>query len=625
MLNAVRRSLRTKVVIIVLVTTFVALSVATGLMLAYEISYYRKFLFADATTQADLLARISAPALQFDDPKEATRNLDLLSNRVSIQAAAIYTANGSLFATFSRSDEPRFPPLGPAGIEIRGGALTMFQPVIQNDELLGTVYLESSYDLAERIRDYLLILGGVMVGGMGVAGLIALWLAGSVTGPVVAITAVARALIERRDFTLRAERTTQDEIGVLVDAFNTMVAEVGQHAAALEASNEALQQETVERREAEAALRLADQRKDEFLATLAHELRNPLAPMVNAMTLAQAPQSDASIVARAHGIVARQLKQMVRLVDDLLDVSRITSGKLIVRKEAVDLAAIVQSAVDTARPLYEDSQQTLEVELPGQPIYLQADAARLAQVFGNLLNNAAKFSEAGGHVTLSARLVGTTVEVEIRDQGLGMTAELMSRIFAMFAQGDNALERMQSGLGVGLALAKRLVELHGGSITASSPGPRRGSVFNVTLPVLAALASNRDTEPAPRPSPQGPHRILLVDDNVDFADSLAMLLETLGHRVSVAHDAERALEIANEVVPEFAFLDLGLPRISGYELARELRARPRLARTVLIALSGWGQAHDRERSSEAGFALHLVKPVELEGLQVALETLAQAR
>ena len=501
----------------------------------------------------------------------------------------------------------------------------MFQPIVQNDELLGTVYLESKYDLADRVLAYVLILGGVMLGGMGVAGIVALWLARSVTRPVAAITDVARAVIARRDFTLRASRTTEDEIGVLVDAFNTMLAEVGQRAAALEESNAALRKETDERRGAEAALRLADQRKDEFLATLAHELRNPLAPMVNAIDLLQAPKQDASIVATAHDMIGRQLRHMVRLVDDLLDVSRITSGKLTVRKQVMDLAVVVHSAVDTVRPLFERGGQTLELDLPPQPVYLHADPVRLAQVFGNLLNNAAKFSEPRGRVTLSATVVGSKVRVQVRDEGIGISADALPRIFEMFVQADNSVARLHSGLGVGLALASRLVELHDGSIVAESQGSSRGSVFTVTLPVMAALASDRGEAPAAQPSKQAPCRILLVDDNVDFAMSLALLLETLGHSVSVAHDASEALAIASEQAPEFAFLDLGLPRVSGYDLARQLRANPATANTVLIALSGWGQQQDRERSKEAGFALHLVKPIELQGIEAALRTLGGAR
>jgi two-component system, sensor histidine kinase len=625
-ISAVRRSLRTKIVIVVLVTTFIALSVATALMLTNEVDYYRSFLLDDATTQADLLARVSAPALQFDDPKAAAKNLALLNNRPSIRAAAIYTPNGTIFATYSRPDSPGFPPLGPAGVRINGGTLTMFLPIVQNDERLGTVYLESTYDLADRVRSYVLILGGVMLGGMLVAGFVALWLARSVTRPVAAITEVARAVIARREFTFRAKRTTDDEIGVLVDAFNTMLAEVGQRAAALEETNKALRKETEERRDAEAALRVADQRKDEFLATLAHELRNPLAPMVNAMDLLQTANRDASVTRTANDMIARQLRHMVRLVDDLLDVSRITTGKLVVRRQVMDLAVVVHSAVDTTRPFFERGGQTLELDLPGQPVYLHADPVRLAQVFANLLNNAAKFSEPRGRVVLSATVVGSRVRVQVRDEGIGMSADVLPRIFEMFAQADNSVARVHSGLGVGLALAKRLVELHDGSISAESVGVGRGSVFTVTLPVMAALASDRgEADALAPPAEQPPCRILLVDDNADFAMSLAMLLETLGHEVSVAHDANEALAIVSERPPDFAFLDLGLPRVSGYELARKLRANPGTERTVLIALSGWGQQQDRDRSKEAGFALHLVKPVELQGIEAALRTLGEAR
>jgi signal transduction histidine kinase/ActR/RegA family two-component response regulator len=448
-----------------------------------------------------------------------------------------------------------------------------------------------------------------------------LWLAGSVTDPLHAVTDVARHVIEERDFTRRARRTTDDEIGVFVDAFNAMLAEVGSRAADLEASNRALQQETEERRHAEIALRRADQRKDEFLATLAHELRNPLAPMVNAITLLESPAANKELTSRAYGIIRRQLTQMVRLVDDLLDVSRITSGKLVIRKQTVELAQVVQNAVDTARPLLDARTQAISVELPPQPIYLQADPVRLAQVFSNLLNNAAKYSAPGTTVTLRAAIENGSVRVRVEDQGVGIPAEDLAGIFEMFSQGA-AGGGQQSGLGVGLALAKRLVELHAGTIRASSDGAGKGSVFTVTLPATAALAASRDVAAAHAP-PTAVRRILLVDDNVDFATSMSLLLQGLGHHVRVAHDGSAALAISRELKPELSFLDLGLPDISGYELARALRAQPETSHTVLVAVSGWGQPRDRERSREAGFALHLVKPVELTSIESAIATLGK--
>jgi signal transduction histidine kinase/ActR/RegA family two-component response regulator len=622
---SVRRSLRTKVVIIVLATTLVALLVSTATLLTYEIETYRGFLVGDANTQADILARVNAPALAFDDPETARNNLDLLSNRSVIRAAEIYTASGTLFATYSRAPGAVFPSLGQPGVRIEGSTLTLFHPIVQNDDVLGSVYLQASYDIADRVRDYLVILGSVLLVSLLLALIISVALANNVTGPVRAITEVARQVIERRDFNLRARRTTQDEIGVLVDAFNTMLAEVGQRAADLETSNRALQQETEERRLAETALRTADQRKDEFLATLAHELRNPLAPMVNAVSLMSAPSTDPSVVKRAQTIIERQLSQMVRLVDDLLDVSRITSGKLTIRKEPVQLGDVVQSAVDTARPLLDDRRHTLTVRLPAEPIYLQADSVRLSQVFSNLLNNAARYSEPGRHISLGAEVAGTIVRVRIDDQGIGIAPGTLRSIFGMFTQGDSASERSLSGLGVGLALAKRLIELHGGTIEAESDGIGKGSSFVVTLPVMVALTAQRPVHAAAPATARRAYRILLVDDNVDFATSLALLLESSGHAVAIAHDAEQALAVAREVKPEVCFLDLGLPRVSGYELAGMLKGEPAAADAMLVALSGWGHARDRQRSREAGFELHLVKPVELQNIEAVLATLVNTR
>jgi signal transduction histidine kinase/ActR/RegA family two-component response regulator len=538
-----------------------------------------------------------------------------------VSAAAVYSASGELFARYARSPETTFPPLGPPGTTVDGRSLTVFEPVIQNGEVLGTVYLRSSYSIGARIFDYVLILLGVMLLSLTVAALISLWLAGSVTDPLHSVTDVARHVIEQRDFTRRARRTTDDEIGVFVDAFNAMLAEVGARAADLEASNRALQQETEERRHAEIALRTADQRKDEFLATLAHELRNPLAPMLNAVTLLESPTATRDLTSKAHGIIRRQLTQMVRLVDDLLDVSRITSGKLVIRKQTVELAQVVQNAVDTARPLLDERRQALSVQLPNQPVYLQADPVRLAQVFANLLNNAAKYSEAGTRVTLRAAVEQGNVVIRVQDEGRGIAPEDIGGIFEMFSQGTGGVGG-QSGLGVGLALARRLVELHAGTIVAESGGAGRGSVFTITLPATAALAASREQSAAPAPA-GSKRRILLVDDNVDFATSLSFLLQTLGHEVRIAHDGKAALAIARELKPEVSFLDLGLPDISGYELARALRTQPETAKTLLVAVSGWGQPRDRERSHEAGFSLHLVKPVELTSIETAIATLSK--
>ncbi|HEX5419579.1 MAG TPA: histidine kinase dimerization/phospho-acceptor domain-containing protein, partial [Gammaproteobacteria bacterium] len=353
MFTSIRRSVRYKIMAVILATTLAALLVSMIALVTYEARSYRQFLVSDARTQADILARTSLPALQFNDPDSAAANLSLLDNRTNVIAAAIYTAKGSIFAKYIRRGyDIKLPPVHAPATAISGNQLQLFQPIVDNDRLIGTVYLLATYDLAGRLQGYLVILGVVMMLSLGVAFVISLQLQHSISGPVLAVSAAARKVIENRDFTLRAEKSTDDEIGVLVDSFNSMLSEVGQTTEALEATNRRLQKETDERRAAEGALRLADKRKDEFLATLAHELRNPLAPMVNALSMLSAKDSSGpDTEQRAHGIIGRQLTHLVRLVDDLLDVSRITRGKLAVNAQTIELASVVTNAIDTVRPI----------------------------------------------------------------------------------------------------------------------------------------------------------------------------------------------------------------------------------------------------------------------------------
>jgi two-component system CheB/CheR fusion protein len=329
----------------------------------------------------------------------------------------------------------------------------------------------------------------------------------------------------------------------------------------------------------------------------------------------------------------RQVQHLVRLVDDLLEVSRVTRGKIELRKERVELAAIVQSALETSRPLIEEAGHDLTVSLPSEPVYLEADPTRLAQVFLNLLNNAAKYTDPGGRIWLTAELAGNEVLVRVRDTGIGIPADMLPRVFDLFTQADRTLERSQGGLGIGLSLVRSLVEMHGGTVAAHSDGPGKGSEFIVRLPLLlpgeqgewstvghgvvagALLGAPRSTL----------GRILVVDDNCDAADSLGLLLEYLGHEVQVAHDGPSALAASRTQRPAVVLLDIGMPGMDGYEVARELRARPELEGLVLIALTGWGQEEDRQRTRAAGFDHHLLKPVDLaaiQGLLASLEPLA---
>jgi signal transduction histidine kinase len=366
----------------------------------------------------------------------------------------------------------------------------------------------------------------------------------------------------------------------------------------------------------------ADRRKDEFLATLAHELRNPLAPILNGLYILRLRGNTEGALANVYQMLDRQVKQLVRLVDDLLEVSRITRGKLELRRERVQLEAVLASALETSRPLVEARQHELALSLPAQPLALYADPTRLAQVVANLLNNAAKYTEPGGRIELRARCEPGCALIEVRDTGVGIPREMLGRIFELFTQLDQSLERTQGGLGIGLTLVKHLVEMHGGSVEAWSEGPGRGSEFRVRVP-LAEPHSARGSAPARSASrrPAGadrPRRILVVDDNRDAAESLGLLLELRGHEVRLAYDGYTALASARATTPDVVFLDIGLPGMNGYEVARQLRREPALREIVLVAQTGWGQAGDRQRALDAGFDHHLVKPIAPEDMERVL-------
>jgi signal transduction histidine kinase len=365
-------------------------------------------------------------------------------------------------------------------------------------------------------------------------------------------------------------------------------------------------------------LREDAKRKDEFLAVLGHELRNPLAPLRNAAQILRLGQADPAALAQAREIIDRQVAQLARLVDDLLDVSRITRGKIALRKQSVELAAVVAQAVETCRPLLDARRHALHLSLPKAPVWLEADPARLNQVITNLLTNAARYSNDDGQIWLRAECQGAAVSVQVRDTGIGIPADMLDRVFELFTQVDSSRgSTAQGGLGIGLTLARSLVELHGGTITAASPGPGQGSEFTVRLPVLTHPDSKTQTD-APRGAPQRPLRVLVVDDNQDGADSLACLLRLQGHEVRTARDGPSALVAAQADAPEVVLLDIGLPGMDGYEVARSLRQQFGPDGVRLVAVTGYGQLEDRRRSQCAGIDHHLVKPVDLESLQTIL-------
>jgi PAS domain S-box-containing protein len=382
-----------------------------------------------------------------------------------------------------------------------------------------------------------------------------------------------------------------------------------------------------EKKRAEKALREQDRRKDDFIALLAHELRNPLAPIRYGLQALRLASADAGAIAEARSMMERQLGHMVRLIDDLLDISRINRNKMELRCSRVLLADVIGAAVETARPLIDARGHALTVALPPRPVYLDADLTRLAQVFGNLLTNSAKYTPPGGRIWLTAELASREREqpeviVSVRDTGIGIPAESLPMVFDMFSQVDRSIERATGGLGIGLALVKGLVEMHGGTVRAESRGPGKGSTFTVTLPVLAG-------PPAPAAKPTegeraaaGPRRrILVVDDNRDGADSLAIMLRLVNNEVRTSNDGLEALELAETFLPEVILMDVGMPRLNGLDATRQIRARPWGKGMTIIALTGWGQEGDRERSREAGCDGHLVKPVNLPDLERLLAEL----
>jgi two-component system CheB/CheR fusion protein len=391
----------------------------------------------------------------------------------------------------------------------------------------------------------------------------------------------------------------------------------------------AVVQDITDRRRAEEALREADRRKDDWLAILGHELRNPLSPMRNAIEIVRLCGDSSPEVRQASEILRRQAAHMTQLLEDLLDVSRIGRGKVELRKEIIDIRSAIERAIETSRPLVESQRHILEVKLPSGPLWIDADPIRIAQVFANLLNNAAKYTDQGGRIWLHVERNGERVGVGVRDSGIGISQEFMPCLFEPFTQSSRATHRAQGGLGIGLALVRSLLELHGGSIQAFSPGRGQGSEFVVSLPISTGTARDESVRPNSAHGERAPRRalrILLLDDDRDTLESLALLLKMGRHEVYTSSDGAAALEMASRVRPDVAFLDIGLPGMSGYEVARRLRQLPELTGIVLVALTGYGQEQDRLSSREAGFDYHLVKPVEprdLCGVLSAMEAVSE--
>jgi signal transduction histidine kinase/CheY-like chemotaxis protein len=603
-----RRSVRGKLMRVVLITTAIALWVAGSAMLTYDLNVYRGSWASDLKTEAAILALSTGPALAFDDRDSADRDLAALRARPQVLVAALYMADGTLYASYARSGQdpaPAHPSMG-TGLRIEGERVQLVQRVELKGELLGFIYLRAQYDLMGRLKAYLGIFALVTLMSLGVAYIFSNRLQQAITRPLEAMTSVARGIVVGRDFSLRSEKTTDDEIGVVVDAFNQMLDEVQARTRALERS--------------ELALRAADRRKDEFLATLAHELRNPLAPIRHAVKLLEASLPDEEQRKWARQVISRQVQRMALLLDDLLDVSRITRGRLDLKPAVVELDTLIGTAVETARPLIEAKRQRLAVERPSQTLLLRVDPLRLSQSLSNLLTNAAKYTDEGGDIKIIVTGSEHEISLAVRDTGIGLDPSVIPELFEMFSQVESALERAEGGLGIGLALVKGLVSLHGGRVAASSAGPGRGSEFTIHLPSTLVVAETTGkgadvTAPAGTATPPASCRILVADDNRDAADSLALVLEMAGHEVYTAHDGREALIVAREHRPRVAILDIGMPDMSGYDVANAIRRETWGADTYLLAVTGWGQIEDKERARRSGFDEHLTKPVDPDRLE----------
>ena len=710
--------------LVILASTTIALAAAGAALSFIDLRDSRDSWSDDLRTEAAILSLAVQPALAFEDRDAAQRNLTALQARASIQAAALYASDGRLFAHYARSGQPgvptRIPVLVGDGITDTG-RIEVLRPVRQEGEVLGTIYLRAQYDVSGRIRAYLSVLGAVFSLGLVAALLASSWLQRAISRPMEAMANVARQIVEKRDYSFRAPRTTEDEIGVVVDAFNKMLDEVESHSRALETSEKlyraigetinygvwvtdaagrviyisdsflklvgltlqqatddgwasALHPEDVEDtlsawkecartgnnwyrehrmlgvdgryhhvlaqgvpirdadgriqrwaginldisrlKNTERALLEADRRKDEFLATLAHELRNPLAPIRNAVRILDSNAADERQRKWGRAMTSRQVQRMALLLDDLLDMSRITRGQLELKKDYVDLKAVIGVAVETARPLIDAKRHQLVVNLPAENIRLEADPLRLSQVIGNLLTNAAKYTDPEGRIELDARIANAELLIAIRDNGIGLGEEVIPALFTMFSQVNSAIDRAEGGLGIGLALVKGLVSLHGGRVEVRSEGLGRGSEFIIHLPhklLVPAETREESTAAAPAASPiTRRERLLVADDNRDAAESLGMVLRFMGYEVEVACSGAEALEIAARDKPRAAIIDLGMPGMSGHEVAQRMRREAWGQHALLIALTGWGQEQDKLAARAAGFDDHLTKPVDPE-------------
>ena len=603
-------SIRWNVTRVVLLTTLAALCLNALLLAFLDAHSYRKAELSELRVHADMLARASAAAVAFNDAKEANEAVRLVERNARLHAAAIYGRAGKLFAAYSRDGQPvPESTAGSSGFAFTGDQIRGFHTAVEPGGLVHTIYLSAHSRFYDRLIQYFGILTGVMLAVLGVAFLLSRWLQRSITEPILNVAHAAGRVVASHDYKVRVPPQFGPETGLLADAFNHMLSEIDRRTTELH-------HQVQEREQAEAALREADRKKDRFLATLAHELRNPLAPIMTSVQLMRRVTGSDVVQQRAQDVIDRQARHMSRLLDDLLDVARITNEKLQLQRRRVTLASVIEAAVESSRPAVERGGHHLSVRLPDAPILLEGDPVRLAQIFTNLLNNAAKYMNPGGTINVNADLSEGTLAVRVEDTGIGIAGVELGKIFEILGQSGTALRHADGGLGIGLFLVKALTELHGGHVVASSDGPGRGSCFTVRLPIaeVEEQAQGADAH-ADTQRWLSNRKILVVDDNRDAADMLAAALRLDRNSVRTAYCGLDAVEATGEFRPDVVFVDIGLPDIDGYEVARRIRSTGRDQDLVLVAITGWGTREDKERARLAGFDHHLTKPAALEDVE----------
>ncbi len=641
--------IRHKLLAIVASATGAALLLAGGALIAWDLVRLRGDMLADLASTAAIVSEQSTAALSFEDREAAEENLRSLRSQANVVAGCLYDGEGDLFATYGRkSAAERSCPAAtsPPGSRFLDGGAELWAPVVLGGKSIGSFYLRSDLSaLHQRQHAQLWTLGGALAVALAGGLLFSLRLQRFVAEPVAALAATAAAVSRDNDYSLRAERRTDDEVGELVEAFNRMLAQIEVTDASLreakdelEAANAELRHEVEEREraeqekadllereqaarhEAESANRL----KDEFLATLSHELRTPLNAILGWAGLLQAGKTDPETLDRATVVIERNALAQAQLVEDLLDVSRIITGKLSLDLRPVDLPAVLQTVADTVRPAAEAKRLTLELELEDSLPTLFCDPARLQQAIWNLVSNAVKFTPAEGRIWVRARRRDGDVLIEVEDQGIGIDPAFLPHVFERFRQEDSSTTRVHGGLGLGLAIVRHLVELHGGEVEVESPGPGRGATFRIRLPVRPASMPAAGPRAAEAEGDLGGLHVLLVEDEADARELYGMILDAAGAAVTTASSASEALAHFEEEPPDVLVSDIGLPGMDGYELMRRIRERSadRGGAVPAIALTAYaGKEHER-RAVASGFQLHAAKPVAAAELVALVHELA---